>query len=271
MRLPTYMTTCYFCMAKFHEVERLTEHLEVCSAKKNYLTKPDHDFYHVGIRPTRNMLGEVVFGTEWKRLLETPLEEFYYDEEDTRLSTIVNFIREPLTQTHASIAASFIIWLGTNCGNCFLDQAKKLIAANPHRGRSQMFLAQWAIENRRSTGINHSGRMIEHLMDTAESTMFGRSAPFPVPTMAECEVIEHVAFWLGSDEGQMFLTQCERLISIRQKGLSNSDLRDIGLHDTAKKGADPKCKECEGTGMRDSGGVMPWGEYVQLPCECRED
>jgi hypothetical protein len=203
--------------------------------------------------------------------METPLDEFYYDDDDTRLATVVHFIREPLTQSHASLAASFIIWLGTNCGNCFLDQAKKLVAANPHMRKSQMFLAQWAIENRRTSGINHSGRMIEHLMDTAENGMFGRSAPFPVPTAAECEVVEHVAFWLGSDEGQMFLKQCERLIAIRQKGLSNDDLRSIGLHDTAATGADPECLECKGTGMRDHGGTHQWGEYIQLPCECRED
>ncbi len=30
----------------------------------------------------------------------------------------------------------------------------------------------------------------------------------------------------------------------------------------------PHCPECLGTGMRDSGGVYPWGEHISLPCDC---
>lgn len=29
------------------------------------------------------------------------------------------------------------------------------------------------------------------------------------------------------------------------------------------------CKDCNGTGMRDSGGVMPWGEPALVPCYCQ--
>lgn len=28
------------------------------------------------------------------------------------------------------------------------------------------------------------------------------------------------------------------------------------------------CPECKGTGLRDSGGVYPWGEYITIPCDC---
>ena len=30
----------------------------------------------------------------------------------------------------------------------------------------------------------------------------------------------------------------------------------------------PKCKECQGTRMVDSGGVHPWGEGIWIPCGC---
>jgi hypothetical protein len=31
-----------------------------------------------------------------------------------------------------------------------------------------------------------------------------------------------------------------------------------------------ECPKCLGTGEQDSGGVMPWGEHVNIPCDCKE-
>lgn len=28
------------------------------------------------------------------------------------------------------------------------------------------------------------------------------------------------------------------------------------------------CSKCGGTGMADSGGVQPWGEPIEIPCDC---
>ena len=28
------------------------------------------------------------------------------------------------------------------------------------------------------------------------------------------------------------------------------------------------CQKCGGTGMADSGGVQPWGEPIEIPCDC---
>lgn len=28
------------------------------------------------------------------------------------------------------------------------------------------------------------------------------------------------------------------------------------------------CPECSGSGMRDSGGVQPWGDHIEVPCDC---
>lgn len=30
------------------------------------------------------------------------------------------------------------------------------------------------------------------------------------------------------------------------------------------------CPECQGTGVRDSGGVHPWGEPISVPCDCAD-
>lgn len=30
----------------------------------------------------------------------------------------------------------------------------------------------------------------------------------------------------------------------------------------------PDCPECNGTGERDTGGSLPWGEWISAPCDC---
>ncbi|UFS67745.1 hypothetical protein LO749_16775 [Paracoccus denitrificans] len=30
------------------------------------------------------------------------------------------------------------------------------------------------------------------------------------------------------------------------------------------------CPECQGTGVRDSGGAQPWGEPITVPCDCAD-
>ncbi len=31
---------------------------------------------------------------------------------------------------------------------------------------------------------------------------------------------------------------------------------------------DPNCPACKGSGLRDSGGTYPWGEPIDVPCDC---
>lgn len=31
------------------------------------------------------------------------------------------------------------------------------------------------------------------------------------------------------------------------------------------------CERCKGTGEEDSGGVYPWGEGINVPCQCQEE
>lgn len=34
---------------------------------------------------------------------------------------------------------------------------------------------------------------------------------------------------------------------------------------------DAVCERCKGAGEEDSGGVYPWGEGINVPCQCQED
>ncbi|ELY4089605.1 hypothetical protein SMY41_002345 [Cronobacter sakazakii] len=33
--------------------------------------------------------------------------------------------------------------------------------------------------------------------------------------------------------------------------------------------AEPVCPKCQGTGLADSGGFHPWGEPIEVDCDCR--
>ena len=63
------------------------------------------------------------------------------------------------------------------------------------------------------------------------------------------------------------------------KGLR--DLRDVDFDDlfvkaaalleADAKGGEAECIDCKGTGLRDSGGTMPWGEPAYVPCDCQSN
>lgn len=44
----------------------------------------------------------------------------------------------------------------------------------------------------------------------------------------------------------------------------------IPLYTDPQPVAVPVCPKCGNTGMADSGGVQPWGEPIEIPCDCRD-
>ena len=60
----------------------------------------------------------------------------------------------------------------------------------------------------------------------------------------------------------------------KSRGASVAEVVKLGLSDFVAKRhvtSKPGCPQCDGTGMRDSGGVHPWGEPIFIPCDCREE
>lgn len=121
-------------------------------------------------------------------------------------------------QRAASVAASFVMWLGTNCGAGFLHTAARRIAQGGFISRGDAYLASWAIENQRHRGLNHGLRTIEHVLAPVEGdsrvpcgllTRTGYDAPDLGITQADAEVIDCVLIWLGTREGRAFLTAAE--------------------------------------------------------------
>lgn len=151
---------------------------------------------HEPIRPARaDHLGEVTMLARWKALMVERCERAWDDDElECPLAGIISV---ELNQRAASVAASFVRWLGTGNGHGYLSEGAKLMAAHGRDG----YLVAWALENRRFQGA----RQIEHVLSPVAS------GPWQKPAISDvdAEVIECIATWLGTEKGQTFLSECQ--------------------------------------------------------------
>lgn len=149
------------------------------------------------------VLSEHIFAAHWAKLME---RDDGMSAPNQVLSYILRNMRHPISQRAATVAASVVCWYGTPIGRAFLDQAEVL--AKVLLSRRDAYLAAWSIQNHRS---NISSRTLEHCLGPEE----GRKE-VPEATAYDLEVAEHVAHWMGSDDGQKFLRGCREEIAQRR-------------------------------------------------------
>jgi hypothetical protein len=153
---------------------------------------------HVPFQPPRKGTpGEGIFLSLWRD---------YLAADRNRLSAILRTVGVP-TQRDASICASFMTFMGCNGGHCFTLEALRLTEklGGPYRG----FMAAWALENNRSTGVNHGLRSIEYMLAEQHPIDHGRFNSgsvnwglVPDVTMRDTDVVEAmVEWWSGGDAG----------------------------------------------------------------------
>lgn len=152
--------------------------------------------------PRQGMVPECIYAAEWAKLMTEKQSILWDDEHGHGLARVLPYLPGELTQRDASLAASFICWLGTHVGNAFLAQA--IDGTFNRRGSERMdaTLCAWVLENKRISWINRGVRTIEHWLADARMELTAR----------DLEVAECVAYWLGSDAAEHFLLQCERQI-----------------------------------------------------------
>lgn len=172
---------------------------------------------HEPIRPVRQeVLGELVFVEQWQSLMDAKPERLDEDDERCWLRLILRDMDIPVTQRHATVAASLVCWYGTNCGSSFLQGGKSAAAANPRRP-GPAWVGAWAQENHRVYGSGGGYRTLEHILalDT-DRTRDGLVGLWRTPDLAvdDFEVAEHVCAWLGSNAGAQFLAACEARIEL---------------------------------------------------------
>jgi hypothetical protein len=173
---------------------------------------------HEPMRPPRRChIGENVYADRWRELMAQVPEDADYDtpEAVAHLREILSPMWYEIGQREATVAASFICWLGTNCGRCFLGQARKRRADKVR----QSTLTVWTEENYRHTGINHGIRTIEYLLapphtikNTAITSPEKPLTELPDISLRDAEVIEHICEWLDTEKGMAFVMRCEREI-----------------------------------------------------------
>lgn len=111
----------------------------------------------------------------------------------------------PVRQRAASVAASFIVFMGCSCGRAFTESAAQLWSSRAFPFPEQAYLAAWAIENQRVMGVNSGLRTSEYMLATDypikhHFTHGVSRKSVPVITMEDQDIIESMVVWWSTDQ-----------------------------------------------------------------------
>ena len=156
---------------------------------------------HSPFRPARPDMAEAVFLSRWQALNVAS---------DVFLPSILGHSRAPVRS--ARVAASFITWIGSNVGACFIREAKLAIAH--HSYAEPAYLTAWALANRRVFSVSSNVRAIEVILSPASLFNQAGGTPFELASqmnisLADMDVIESIVIWLSTAHGDSFVTACE--------------------------------------------------------------
>ncbi len=164
--------------------------------------------------PRRETLGEQVFYRRWQALMATKPYEDSDLADRTWLDVILYDLFEKTTQRHAVVAASLVVWLGTNCGLELIRRAREELRRDPCGYAPNAWVKAWAVANRRLRGVNHAVRILEHLLSPADTfDALGALKVFPDLSADDYEVAEHVCAWFGTHHGEKFIQEAEAELS----------------------------------------------------------
>lgn len=167
-------------------------------------TKP---FRHAPISGPRDLIGEQVMIKHWSNLMRDRDSDEY---PNSALAGVMHDYCGRLDQRVATVAATFICWLGTTCGTHYLNAALRL-ASDTALDRPDAFLMAWARENLRRYHTSRAARPIERILAKDPN-----AEVVPAVSLCDIEVVEHLVMWLGGEDGQAFLTGCKAEIAGRK-------------------------------------------------------
>jgi len=167
------------------------------------------------VRP--GFMGEVVFAEKWEALMNGPGIERFDDDPLAPIECVLSECAFPTDQRLASILASVVTWLGTNCGLAMLHEASRL-RGSPGCQIGHEYLQAWASENARRRGINHGVRIIEHIVADRpggwpDDALF---ITLPEVTYRDLEAVDCLMLWLADFDGQRFLKDAEAEVEVRK-------------------------------------------------------
>lgn len=181
--------------------------------------------------PRPDHIGENVYSFQWKQLHVNDRAANVQKPPNYLLASMLHDMTSQITQRHASVAASAITFLGCNCGQSIILQAKAMASKNLNY--PDALLASWTLTNKRSFGINRGLRAIEVMLAPPDywGTDFLSGAlqlqRIPELSIEDYETVEHVYAWLGGDTGMQFVRRCEAMIEMRQRMTTRQTIEAI--------------------------------------------
>lgn len=164
------------------------------------------ELVHTPIRPPRaGTPGEGIYLQLWQD---------YMAADPNRLHSILWSTGSSVGQREASVCASFMTFMGCNCGSGFTHAAEQMLTigvqSSPSTSAEGRFLMAWALENRRHRGVDGGIRTIEAMLaksDAFVSTYFDRRVDwdaFSDITTTDYDTVEcMVAWWACRDATEM--------------------------------------------------------------------
>jgi hypothetical protein len=190
------------------------------------------EFEHSPLVPPRSgHHGEQVFAELWRDLMAKEPNGWVESRANYMLAVVLRWRDEEVTQRAASVAATFIKWLGVNCGACFLDSCAKTSAEHP--GSDRGYVMAWAYENQRKSWLNGGFRTIEHILATDDLRRDAQLIQRPDLTADDYEVVEAVVCWLSEPAGIEFVAKCKAELAQRNmaeqvaEAVANKDYRRL--------------------------------------------
>lgn len=172
---------------------------------------------HKPLYPPRDgMDGEQVFAEEWEKLMQEPGGAMD-DCSNYMIRQVLYRMPAELTERLSAVAATFIMWLGTNCGAALLARARQLELVDGG-GYGHGYLRAWHEHNIRETGSSHGHRLIEFILAPKDQDHWrgGQLYYRPELSVDDYEVVEQTVRWLSTENGVQFVRQCDQIIKHRR-------------------------------------------------------
>lgn len=170
---------------------------------------------HLPLRaPRKGTPGEVIYldlWREWATARPAEWRQIFHD------------MNTPVRQRAASVASSFMVWMGCNGGESFTFKAEKLANSGAFPYREAAFIAAWALDNRRQYGHNSGLRTIEYMLAVEHPISHGISGSrvdwkqVPAVTQDDNDVIECMVAWWSTGPAAVMRSIAEPMIEAAKR------------------------------------------------------
>lgn len=129
----------------------------------------------------------------------------------------------PVRQRAASVAASFMVFMGCNGGEGFTHKAKTLADSGAFPYREAAFIAAWALENRRRIGIDCGLRTSEYMLAAQHPITTGIGGGrvnwkhVPNITQDDNDILECMVSWWSTGPAEVMRSIAEPMIEAAKR------------------------------------------------------